>query len=166
MGRWMDALRPISACMGGGDKEVDLSRRRNRFYDARLEVAALLTGASFAPTNGLIYFVPLYADKIGVLPLGNTQPAYEVDGGVPEGGMEIFVIFSHKQVLRILKAFSNRSVGTSHGDPCYSSKALLVMDDCVPISAKPALRITRPRPRRQWISPTSGRRCGAPSSSS
>ena len=34
--------------------------------------------------NGLIYFVPVNADNIGKLHLGNTQPAYEVAGGVPE----------------------------------------------------------------------------------
>ena len=34
--------------------------------------------------NGLIYFVPANADKIGKLHLGNTQPSYEVAGGVPE----------------------------------------------------------------------------------
>jgi streptogramin lyase len=33
--------------------------------------------------NGLIYFVPYHADNIGKLHLGNTQPAYEVGGGVP-----------------------------------------------------------------------------------
>ena len=34
--------------------------------------------------NGLIYFVSYDADNIGKLHLGNTQPAYEVAGGVPE----------------------------------------------------------------------------------
>jgi len=34
--------------------------------------------------NGLIYFVPYRAPNIGNLNLGNTQPSYEVDGGVPE----------------------------------------------------------------------------------
>ena len=34
--------------------------------------------------NGIIYFVPVNADNIGKLHLGNTQPAYEVAGGVPE----------------------------------------------------------------------------------
>jgi hypothetical protein len=34
--------------------------------------------------NGLIYFGSWNADNIGKLHLGNTQPAYEVAGGVPE----------------------------------------------------------------------------------
>ena len=34
--------------------------------------------------NGLIFFVPTNANNIGKLRLGNTQPAYEVAGGVPE----------------------------------------------------------------------------------
>ena len=34
--------------------------------------------------NGLIYFVPSNANNIGKLHLGNTQPEYEVAGGVPE----------------------------------------------------------------------------------
>jgi hypothetical protein len=34
--------------------------------------------------NGLIYFVSYDADNIGKLHLGNTQPACEVEGGVPE----------------------------------------------------------------------------------
>ena len=34
--------------------------------------------------NGLIYFVPDISFNIGKLHLGNTQPAYEVAGGVPQ----------------------------------------------------------------------------------
>ena len=34
--------------------------------------------------HGLIYFVPYGANNIGKLHLGNTQPEYEVAGGVPE----------------------------------------------------------------------------------
>ena len=34
--------------------------------------------------SGLICFVPCNADNIDKLHLGNTQPAYEVAGGVPE----------------------------------------------------------------------------------
>ena len=34
--------------------------------------------------NGLIYFAPQNADNIGKLHIGNTKPAYEVAGGVPE----------------------------------------------------------------------------------
>jgi hypothetical protein len=34
--------------------------------------------------SGFIYLVPLNADHIGTLELGNTEPAYEVAAGVPE----------------------------------------------------------------------------------
>ena len=40
-------------------------------------------GAVLGP-NGIIYFVPQIADNIGMLHLGNTQPAYEVASCVPE----------------------------------------------------------------------------------
>ena len=34
--------------------------------------------------NGKIYFVPRHADNIGELDVGNKDPAYEVEDGVPE----------------------------------------------------------------------------------
>ena len=53
----------VSATTGTGDKKY---------------VGGVVAG------NGKIYFVPRNADNIGELELGNTDPAYEVEGGVPE----------------------------------------------------------------------------------
>ena len=39
--------------------------------------------------NGRIYLVPRSSDNIGELDFGNTDPAYDVEGGVPEAWREL-----------------------------------------------------------------------------
>jgi hypothetical protein len=54
-----------------------------------IDVSATVTGTAkyiggVVAGNGKVYFVPRQADNIGELELGNTDPAYEVEDGVPE----------------------------------------------------------------------------------
>ena len=69
---------------------LDVEKASEKVNDcSTIDVSSTGTGGSkyvggVVADNGRIYFVPRHADNIGELDVGNKDPAYEVEDGVPE----------------------------------------------------------------------------------